>query len=871
MNTGPRPDPLDHPDEELRFHLERQVEELVAAGWDHSAAEAEARRRFGDPDRVLATLEDMGRRRRRMEQGSAWLGELGRDVAFALRQIRRRPLFAVAAVAVIALGIGIAGAVFAVVDAAWLRPLPFPQPEQLVVFDDREEGMSGSAFPASLPEYRDWEREGAFLAASAAIVVNDRTLIAGDQPERVQVALLWGDLDGLTRLPPIVGRAFTREESSGRKGPSVLLLDEDFWRARFAADPGVVGRTVDVDGKPTEIVGVLPRSVKLLYRRTDVQTWQPLPDVPMLNRGLHLLTVVGRLRPEVDVEVGKQRTLAMSAALRASGVSKHDVTLDPLRDRVFGDSRRTVLSLTLAVGLALAVACINLAHLFLTRGSARAREFAVRRALGAGRLRLARQLLTEALCVAALGAAGGVALSHALTGWLARASGNDVLAHLTDGRGPRVVAFALLGSLLVGAVFGWLPALRAGSGGLGLELQGGRDLGASGERARLRRVLVMSEVALCAVLLVGAGLLVRTVSHLVHQDLGYEPNGVLTAQLTLPYGRYSKVEAQLAFWEQLLQRVRALPGVRVAGFGSNLPLLGDTNGGFEIVGHPTPEDSMPHSKKLFVGPGFFDAMGIRFVRGRDIQASDRRGGPEVAVISASLARRYWPSEDPIGKRIRFLWQTEAEQEIVGIVSDERRDALQTEGEGAIYLSTEQIPNASLALAVRTDGSPSALAQPIRAIVHDLDPQLALFDVQTLDAIVRRSVTDRRALMQLLALFGGLALLLAGVGVYAVAAQAVLARRREIGLRLAIGASPRTVLRGVLQHEAIPVLFGLVLGLAAAVPASRLLAALLYEVAPTDPLTLGAVALALLAAAGVALVGPALRAVRVDPATALRSE
>jgi putative ABC transport system permease protein len=462
-------------------------------------------------------------------------------------------------------------------------------------------------------------------------------------------------------------------------------------------------------------------------------------------------------------------------------------------------------------------------------------------------------------------------VARALTDWVARAAGNDAVLVLADGSDVRVVAFAVVAAATVGALFGLLPALRAGRVDPGRELRGGRSAGASASRARLRRVLVASEVALSAVLLVGAGLLVRTLAQLITEDTGFDARGVLTGQITLPRERYPTPESQVAFIELLTTRVRALPGVESAGVSSHFPLLGDTNGGFEIVGREFPEDARPVSKKRFVGPGFFDAMGIRVLRGRDVLASDRRGGPEVAVVSESLAARYFPGEDPIGKRIRFLWQTDQEQEIVGVVADVRSDDLHLREEGTIYLAADQIGLASMAIAIKAQGAPEALAEPLRRIVREIDPALPVSEVRTVVSIVRDSVANRTTMMQLLTAFGALALLLAGVGVYAVAAQAVVARTRDIGVRLAVGASPGRVVRAVMLKEAMPVAVGMAIGLAASAPAARALSSLLYDVSPTDPATLVSVAVILGLASALALLVPTLRAVRIDPAAVLRGD
>ena len=871
MSTDGRPPLGEDPplksriENELRFHEEALVSDLVQQGWEEDAARAEARRRFGDPERVERALLRLGRRKQRMMRRRGWLGAVVQDVGFALRQMRRNPSHAVATVLVLALGIGVSAAVFAVVDVALFRSLPFPEADRLVAVHDVQDGPG---YPASLPEVRDWKREGDFLEGIVAFSRNNSTLQEGDLPQRVLTGLVEGDLFGVTGTRPILGRGFTPEELAA--GGGALLIDEDYWRARFEGDPAVIGRSLRLNGESVPVVGVVPAETQLLFSSNDIVLYRPMPDLPdVLTRGLHFLTVVGRVADGASFPDVRARAEAMAEGLRAEGITRHGVVITPLREHLLGETRRTVLILAGAVVLVLFVVSANLAHLSLARGWSRAREIAVRSALGAGRGRLVRQLLTESALHGLLGGLGALAIAWWTTAWVARATGEPVVATLASGLDARVIAFAVLAALGAGFLFGWVPARRTAGLTPARALRGARG---ARLRTRARHVLVGAEVALSAVLLTGAGLLVRTVSHLVGQDPGFEPRGVLTMELALGTDRYPGVADRVLFWDELLTRVRALPGVEEAGLVSEIPLTGDTNGGFEIVGREFPEGEGPWSRKRFAGVGYFEVMEIPLLRGRTFSERDRLGEPEVAVVSARLAELYWPNQDPIGQRIRFLWQTEAEQEIVGIVGDVRTDALdQAEALETIYLSHHQIAPQALSLAVRADGDPERLVEPIRRTVLEIDPQQPVHGVATLPSLVRSSVSGRTTIMTLLTAFGVLALLLAAVGVYAVAAQSVAGRTREIGVRLAVGAEPGRVARSVLREEMVPVAVGLAVGLLGAAASGRVLADLLYEVDPSDPGTLLAVAAVLGAAAAAALVVPAVRALRVDPVRVLTSE
>ncbi|HEX7090301.1 MAG TPA: ABC transporter permease [Longimicrobiales bacterium] len=857
--------------DELDFHLEAQVRDLVAAGWSLEAARAEALRRFGDVARVERELLDIDRGKERRVRRVELLADLRQDVRFALRQLRKRPGFAAVTVLILGLGIGATAAVFGVVDGALLRPLPFPDEERLVYVRDVQFGEPG--YPPSWPEYEDWRREGDQFAAIAAYASNLYTLEEAGDPVSVEAGMVTGDFQRVLGIPPLLGRALSSEDVE--RDEHVLMLAEGFWRDRFAGDPGVVGRTLVLSGEAYTVVGVMPRAANVLVNRPSLGAWLPLvlPE-PLRDRGLHMLTVIARLRDDITLEQARSRTEALAAGLRQSGVTRHGIELGDVREFLVGDSRALLLVLSGAVVFLLLVVCANLSNLFLSRSAARAREFAIRTAIGAGRTRIVRQLLTESLVLGVLGGALGLLLSRLATGAVAAAADRAALLAPSSSADPRVVLFTGAASLAAAVLFGLWPALRATRQDLAGTLKQADAARGGGTRAarRSRRLLVAVELALSVVLLAGAGLMVKSIHTLLREDPGFRAENTLAFEVALAHTRYAEGGAQVRFFQDLLERLRALPGVRGAAAVSHLPLDGsDTNGGFGIIGREYPEGETPYAKKRIATPGYFETMGIPLIRGRTFDERDRPGSRDVVVISQAIAQKYWPGEDPIGREIEFRWGPGERQEIIGVVGDVKHDGLDVAIEGAIYRPLAQFPRPAMTVVLRTTGDPLALARAARAEVLALDPLQAVRDLTTVEAVVRRSVSTRSTLMALLAGFAAIALVLAAVGVYAVTAQSVGQRTREIGLRMALGADRGDVLRMVLREEGGVIAAGLALGLAGAYAATRLLARSLYQVSATDPATFAAVSLLLGAVALLACWLPARRAARVDAVRALRME
>ena len=800
------------------------------------------------------------------------LSDLRQDAVFALRQIRRQPGFSAVAIIVMALGIGASTAVIAVVDGALWRPLPFPGSDQLVYVTDRQGAEKG--VPASWPEFQDWHREGRFFTALAAFASNGYTLRNDSGPEIVFGGLVAGDFTGVLGLPPVLGRAFL--PAAAHEHTREVMLGEDFWRTRFGADHGVLGRTLDLESRETgsyTIVGVMPREAELLVQRRDLAVWLPLelPE-PFRARRFHLLRVMGRLSPELTHDAARVQSEALASGLQASGVTTHGLDLMPVRDTLIGNSRPMLAALAGAVVVLLLIVSANLSNLFLTRLASRAKEFAVRTAIGAGRFRLVRQIVTESAILACAGGALGFVLALWSVDVVGSASNQAAALVPSIGADVRVVLFTVAISLAIVLLVGLVPAVRSGRAGIVASLREGqaRAGGPPGSRSH-RRALVGLELALSVVLLAGAGLMVKSLVLLLKEDPGFRIDHTLTFSIGLRPS-HREDAAQVQFFNALLDKLRALPGVLSASAVSHLPLGGsDTAGGFTIPGQSLPGDQSPHSKKRIAAPGYFEAMGIPLVAGRTFDERDRQGAREVVVISESIARKYWPGQSPIGREIDFSWGPGDPQQIIGVVGDVRHDGLDQAIVGAIYRPLAQFPRPAMTVVVRTSGDPLALARAAREEVRALDPWQPIHGVETMRDVVRQSVNTRETMMRLLVLFALVALVLAAVGVYAVTAQSVAQRTREIGVRMALGARSGDVLRLVLREEGTVIVAALTAGLMGAWALTRALAASLYEVSATDPTVFTIVASALGVIALMAAWLPAQRAAGLEPLAALRAE
>ena len=808
---------------------------------------------------------------------------LSQDLRYGLRALRRDRGFSAVAILTLALGIGATTAIFSVLDAVVLRPLPYPDAERLAMvwMDNRRQGISEDIH--SWLNYSDLRAQNEVFVDLAAFTESGYNLTGGCvgdgcEPERVAAALSTANLFTVLGVSPLVGRAFTAdEESEGRDG--VVLIAHGLWVRQFGADPGIVGRTIRLNGRERLVVGVMPRRFAFPTSETDVWVPLALPQDFREARYSFGLDVVGRLRDGVtleraqaDMDAIMNRLVEQYEPLRGLGIN-----LVALPEQVVGPTLRTALWVMLAaVGAVLLVACANVANLLLSRASVRAREVGVRLALGASRGRLVRQLLTESALLAALGGLLGLALA-----W----GGLRLLTSLAPADIPRldevsvngVVLAVALGLVLVTAIaFGLVPALRASRENLTESLrEGGRGGTTGGGGLRVRRVLVAAQIALVVVLLAGAGLLVRSFVALQQVHLGFRPDHLLTVRIALPVAKYEREGQRVAFFDDLVERVRGLPGVRGAGaisavFISKTP----RSTTITIEGRPrTPDIANAEIPLDGVTRDYFRVMDMPIVRGRSFTAQDRAGAPDVVIVNAAMARRFWPNEDAVGKRFKYggdgsdgPWMT-----VVGVVGDMRRTGYDAAVRYESFLPFAQYTPAQMTLVVRTTGDPLALAGGVRGVVRELDSDLPVYDVRSMDQLLGEMIAQRRFSMALLATFAALALVLGLVGVYGVTSYFVAQRTREVGLRIALGAPPPQLVRMVVRQGMGVAAAGIVLGVLGALAATRLMAGLLYGVSPTDLPTLAVVVALLAAATLLANWIPARRAARVDPLVALRTE
>lgn len=866
-------------DDEIAFHLAMREERLRARGLDADAAHAAAHARFGDVDRVRRELVDIDRHLVRRRRAIDYVEDLMKDLVFAIRGLRRAPAFAGAALATLALGIGSATAIFSVAYGVLLRPLPYPDAERLMDISINLSGTGATHAALSAPEYMDLMRETRAFGAVAAWTVGARTLGVDGAPERIVAASATASLFDVLRVRPIVGRAFTAEEDLAGASP-VILLGYDLWQRRFGGDPSVVGRPVQMDGIPRVVVGVLPEGVRLGV--AEAVTPMNLDPARLPGRGAHFLRVIGRLRPGVTIaqardELADFARRSVSANPTNYGVEGFTATARPLREAWYGSVRPTMIALVTAVSLLLLLAAVNVANLLLVRGEARQREMGVRVALGAGRTRLVRQLLTETGLLALLGAVIGVPLAALAVRSLLAINPGVIPpgAEVSVDTGVLVAVLAVVA--LAAVVAGIAPALRAGSTDVRTAIASGS---AAGGRAgtRMRSAFVALEVALAAAMLVGAGLVGRSFQHLLSVDPGFGADGerAISMSVAFPRTRYDTSVKILAFTDRVLQRMKALPGVTSVAMTSALPLSGSLQWSVAVDGRPEAMRELPTPHIVMATHDVFRALGIRLVRGRAFSDADGENTQLVTIVNQTMARVYWPGEDAIGKRIHLSgppqWMT-----VVGVAADVRLASLAEPPRPAYYVLTPQFARMTgyveggAHFVIRTASEPRLLMNAAREIIREQDPELAVHNVRTLDALVTESVARPRFAASVLGAFGLSALLLAVVGVYGVLSYAMERRRRELAVRMALGAQPGQVRRLVMASALTLAGAGIVAGLLASVAGKRIIATLLYEVSPTDVVTLAGVSVALLGAALLASWLPARRATLVSPAEVLRGE
>jgi len=804
------------------------------------------------------------------------MDHLRQDIQYATRRLLKAPGFTAVAVVTLALGIGANSAIFSVVNGVLLKPLPFPESERLVGMYHVSEGnrvtMSG-------PNFTDVARMATSLENAAAISTTRVTLTGVGEPARLPVAEVSASLFNVLRVRPALGRAFNADENTpGRT--NLVILSDGLWRQRFGGDPGVVGRQIMLDGVSREVVGVMPRDFAY---PSESQAWLPIAyngSFVSGQRANWYLDVVARLKPGVTQQqaAAEVETLARNLEKQYPNANaKVGITTYPLLEAMVGDVRRPVMILLGAVGFVLLIACANVANLLLARAASRGSEMAVRTALGAGRGRLVAQLLTESVLLSLVGAGLGLLLSV----WCV-----ELLEGLEPGGIPRldnvgvdatVIVFTIAIAFVTGIVFGLIPAFTATRGMSGALKEGGRGAVTSRGGARVRGALVVAELALAVMLLAGAGLLMRSFLKLQSVDPGFKPEQALTFELTLPDARYAEDPQRLAFFDQLLPKLRGLPGVRSASAILGLPLTDlDLIISFDIAGRPPlPPADRPAMQVRVATPDYFNDVGIPLTRGRGFTEDDKEGMPRVLLITESAARQYFPGEDPIGKSIVLGWGRgrgrRAGGEVVGIVGDVKDAGLNEPNAPQVYLPYRQWPVSFMTVVVKTAVPPASLAGAARAQVSSIDPNLPLSNVATFDAVVAKSIAPQRFYMLMLAIFASVALVLAAIGIFGVLSYAVSQRTREIGIRMALGAPVSSVVRLIVRQAMVLVLCGVAAGTITGLFVSQAMIKMLFSVEPSDPATFASVAALLVAVALFACYLPARRATRVDPVVALRAE
>jgi putative ABC transport system permease protein len=800
-----------------------------------------------------------------------------RDLRYALRTLRKTPSFTFFAVLTLALGIGATSTIFSVVNTVLLSPLPYREPAGIVSVYESNPRDGTDAFPVAPANFLDWRRDNRVFAAIAASRTQSMNVTGRNaEPERVVGAAVTASYFDVLGTAPRLGRAFTAEEDT-QNGPRAVVLSDALWRRRFSGDPKIVGQSVTLNNEPYTVVGIAPASLRLPSPETEF--WVPIAFGPQdaENRGAHSMGVVARLKPGVTVERAGTEMRAIAdriAAAYPQFQSGFSVTVRPLSDDIVGDARTPLLVLAGAVGFVLLICCANVANLMLARAAGRQKEIAIRSAIGAGRRDIVRQLLAESLVLAVFGGVAGLLLAT----WgvdLVVALGPRELPRLeelaVDGR---VAGFALAASVLTGLVFGVAPAMVASRADLNDTLKEGLKGSSAGPgRARARQALLVAEVAISLTLLVGAGLMLKSMSRLRAVDPGFRSAGLVTGVVSLPTAKYDTSTKRTAFYEALEERLRSAPGVRNAGFVSALPLSGSLSiSGYWIEGKTPRGDNskVPVAHSYQIAGDYFGTMGIPLKSGRLFTAQDREGAPQVAIVNERLARQQFPGESPIGKRVQFGPPESPFFEIVGIVGDVRHGGLGEDAPAQIYLAYAQTSFGGLTAVVRGSDA-GQLASALRREVRAVDADQPVARLRTMEEVISEGIARPRFITLLLGAFAGVALLLAIVGIYGVVAYSVAQRTQEFGIRMALGADARRVLREVVGQAARVTVMGVVIGAAAALALSRTLASLLFQVGAADPVTYVSIALVLLAATVVASWIPARRATRVTPLSALRPE
>ena len=802
------------------------------------------------------------------------------DIKFGVRMLLRNRGVTVIAILALALGVGANTAIFSIVNGVLLRPLPYRDPGRLVWFWEIQPTLPTAPFSGA--DFLDYQSQNQTFERVSAVRTLASNLTGQGEPQRIRIAVVSTNLFSTLGVQPIVGRDFLPAE--GQPGAArVGLVTYGFWQSQFGGDRSVLGKQLVLNGEPVTIVGVLPASFQYLQ---DLPVWinprNSVPEVfpnssvdPRTNRGMHYLSVLGRLKPGVSLTQAQADISRVSAQLQQkySSNAGHSVHLIPLQERSVGQIRVTLLVLLGVVGVVLLIACANVANLLLARAAGRQKEIAIRTTLGAGRLRIARQLLTESILLALGGGALGLLIAFGCVRLLEAVNPEQLPRVAEIHVDLRVLAFTLGISLLTGLLFGLAPAVQASRLALGEVLkEGGRGNSAGLRHGRLRNLLVIAEMAMSLVLLIGAGLLARSFMRLLEVQPGFRADHLVTMFMNFAGPKYALPGSSSQFEEQLIQRVEAMPGVQGVAISNDLPLEGDdtTTGVGSIEGR----DNLPPGHEFLVGihianPGFFRAMGIPLLRGREFNSTDAAKSTSVLIINQKVAETFWPGQDPIGKHVQVMGPSPSE--VVGLVGNVRHNGLGEAPDFETYTPYKQSPWAYMVLAVRTNSDPRSMAEAVKSAVASLDPDLPVHDIRTMEQVAADALAPRRITLYLIGAFALLALVLSAVGIYGVMSYAVTQRTHEIGVRMALGAQPRDILQMVVRHGMQLAAIGVAFGIVGAFILTRYLKTLLFEIKSTDALTFAAVAALLAAIAFLATYLPARRATRVDPMIALRYE
>jgi putative ABC transport system permease protein len=851
-------------DEEMRAHIEMQTRENIKAGMEPEKARRAALRQFGGVESIKETCRE--------QRGTLWLEQALQDLQYGWRTLRKSPGFAAVAVLTLTLGIGANSAVFSLVSAMLLRPLPYPAPEQLVQVQKLVrypwETKSTVIDYLDASELSDWRRESQDVIELAPYSGDEVNLSGAGEAERVECGAIGDSLLPVLGVQPMLGRNFLAEEDRPGGAP-VALLSHGLWARRFGADPGVLGRSIGLDGKPYTVVGVLPPDFRF---RDQYDVCIPFATCLQQQKGFHFHAAqysLGRLRAGVT-RAQAQAALDSRYEAEQKREKKDHVLLVGFQQNLVATIRQSMLVYLGAAGFVLLIACANVGNLLLSRGASRRKEFALRLALGAGRGRVVRQLLTESLLLSFVGGLGGLLLARWGCALLRPfASGMSALQEVAvDGR---VLGFTFLVVAVTGVIFGLAPALSCSHSAPHEALkEGSRNVSEGRRQRRTREGLVVLEFASAMVLLIAAGLMAKSFVSLLGVKPGFRPDRILCLTISLSASKYPDARSQAAYFQQVIERLRTLPGVQTVGASVCPPLsnVGMSAIGVEVEGHPPPPGKMEMMDYDVVASDYFRALSIPLLSGRALSDRDQGGAPRVAVVNQSFARKYFSNEDPVGQRINWIEQQQLT--IVGVVGDARH-SLSDAPRPKLYLSYVQSGIMRMSLTLRTTGEPMALAGAVRAQIKSVDPDQPAFRMLTLEQQLKDSLASRRATLMLFGAFSVSALLLALVGIYGVVAYSISLRTQEIGIRMAMGGQRADILQLVLRQGLGMVLGGVVLGLAGALALTRFLASQLFALSPNDPVTFTEVTLVLAGAALLACLRPALRACRVDPMTALRCE